>query len=83
MEHTLGVAKYVAGLKLDDTSIYAALLHEVIKYDEYNEEDMLKASSKEVVNMVNTLKRLPMEDNKKLIQEVLALLILEIFLKLI
>lgn len=58
MEHTLGVAKYVAGLKLDDTSIYAALLHEVIKYDEYNEEDMLKASSKEVVNMVNTISKL-------------------------
>lgn len=58
LEHTLGVAKYVATLKLDDSAIYAALLHETIKYDEYNEDEMTKSSSKEVVDMVNTISRL-------------------------
>lgn len=58
LEHTLGVAKYVATLKLDDSAIYAALLHEAIKYDEYNEDEMKKAASKEVVDMVNTISKL-------------------------
>ncbi len=58
LEHTLGVAEYVATLKLDDSAIYAALLHETIKYDEYNKEEMIKASSKEVVEMVNTISKL-------------------------
>ena len=54
----MGVAKYVATLKLDDSAIYAALLHEAIKYDEYNEDEMKKAASKEVVDMVNTISKL-------------------------
>ena len=58
LEHTLGVAKYVAALKLDDSAIYAALLHEAIKYDEYSKEEMTKSSSKEVVDMVNTISKL-------------------------
>lgn len=58
LEHTLGVAKYVATLKLDDSAIYAALLHEAIKYDEYSKEEMTKSSSKEIVDMVNTISKL-------------------------
>ena len=49
---------YVATLKLDDSSIYAALLHETVKYEEYEEAEMIKASSKEIVDMVNTISRL-------------------------
>ena len=58
LEHVIGVATYVATLKLDDSSIYAALLHEAVKYEEYEEVEMLKATSKEVVDMVNTVSRL-------------------------
>lgn len=58
LEHVIGVAKYVATLKLDDSSIYAALLHEAVKYEEYEEVEMIKASSKDVVDMVNTISRL-------------------------
>ena len=58
LDHTIGVANYVAGLKLDDTSIYAALLHEVVKFEEYNEEEMKKTTSDEVVDMVNTISKL-------------------------
>lgn len=58
LEHVIGVAKYVATLKLDDSSIYAALLHEAVKYEEYEETEMIKASSKEIVDMVNTISRL-------------------------
>ena len=58
LEHVIGVAKYVATLKLDDSSIYAALLHETVKYEEYEETEMIKASSKEIVDMVNTISRL-------------------------
>ena len=58
LEHVIGVAKYVATLKLDDSSIYAALLHEAVKHEEYEEVEMIKASSKDVVDMVNTISRL-------------------------
>ena len=58
LEHTLGVACYVANLKLDDSAIYAALLHEVIKYPEYDEQEMIKNSSSEIVDMVNTISKL-------------------------
>ena len=58
LDHTIGVANYVATLKLDDTSIYAALLHEVVKFEEYNEEEMKKTTSDEVVDMVNTISKL-------------------------
>lgn len=58
LDHTIGVANYVAGLKLDDTSIYAALLHEVVKFEEYSEEEMKKMTSYEVVDMVNTISKL-------------------------
>lgn len=58
LDHVIGVATYVATLKLDDSSIYAALLHEAVKYEEYEEVEMVKASSKEIVDMVNTISRL-------------------------
>lgn len=58
LDHVIGVATYVATLKLDDSSIYAALLHEAVKYEEYEEVEMIKASSKEIVDMVNTISRL-------------------------
>src|SRR5574344_2473663 len=58
LEHTLGVAEYVASLKLDDSAIYAALLHEVIKYPEYDEKEMEKVCKKEVIDMVNTISKL-------------------------
>ena len=58
LEHAMGVASYVANLKLDDSSVYAALLHEAVKYDEYDKQEMIKASSKEIVDMVNTISKL-------------------------
>ena len=58
LEHALGVAINVANLKLDDSAVYAALLHEVIKFDEYKESELIKASSKEISDMVNTISKL-------------------------
>lgn len=56
--HTLGVAKYIALLKLDDNSIYAAFLHEVVKYQEYDEKELKKIVDKEVIEMINTISKL-------------------------
>ena len=36
--HVIGVAKEVAGLRIDDVSVYAALLHEVVNLDGYDEK---------------------------------------------
>ncbi len=58
MSHTLGVAKYIASLKLDDNSVYAAFLHEVIKFEEYDEKELKKIVDKEVIDMVNTISKL-------------------------
>lgn len=38
MEHTLGVALEVIEMKLDEDSVYAAILHEVVKLDDYNKK---------------------------------------------
>ena len=58
MSHTLGVAKYIASLKLDDNSVYAAFLHEVIKFEEHDEKELKKIVDKEVIEMVNTISKL-------------------------
>lgn len=58
MSHTLGVAKYIASLKLDDNSVYAAFLHEVIKFEEHDEKELKKIVDKEVIDMVNTISKL-------------------------
>src|SRR5574344_294354 len=74
LEHTLGVAEYVASLKLDDSAIYAALLHEVIKYPEYDEKAMEKVCKKEVIDMINTISKLSyfnFRHNEKVDKEIL------------
>ena len=40
MEHTLGVALEVIEMKLDEDSVYAAILHEVVKLDDYNKKEV-------------------------------------------
>ncbi len=51
IEHTLGVAMDVANLKLDEESVYAALLHEVIR-NGGNLDDVRKKVSAEVADII-------------------------------
>ena len=56
--HTLGVANMVAELKLDDTSIYVALLHEAIRLEEFDEKEFLRKFETEILDMIKTIDKL-------------------------
>ncbi len=53
-EHSLGVAIEVAKLKLDITSIYACILHELVKTD-VDFKDVTELFSKEIVDIIKGL----------------------------
>ncbi len=57
-EHCIGVACEVAKLRLDEDTIYAALLHETIKLEDFSGDDIEKIAGIEVLNMVKTVERL-------------------------
>ena len=54
----IGVAKEVAGLRIDDVSVYAALLHEVVNLDGYDEKKLRIEFTDEIVDIILTVKRL-------------------------
>lgn len=56
--HVIGVAKEVAGLRIDDVSVYAALLHEVVNLDGYDEKKLRIEFTDEIVDIILTVKRL-------------------------
>lgn len=58
IDHVIGVAREVAILRLDDTSIYASLLHGVVKCDDYNEEEIRELFGKEILDMIQTVDKL-------------------------
>ena len=68
LEHTIGVATEVTLLKLDENSIYASLLHEVIKFDVDLNEVQTKFGEEVVtlVKGVNKLSYLNYANNDKL-----------------
>ena len=72
MDHVLGVASQVAKLRLDDISIYACILHGVVKCDNFVPKEFEKKFGKEILNMVLTVDRLSclnLKDKEKLDSE--------------
>ncbi len=57
LEHTLGVATEVALLKLDENSIYASILHEVVKFN-VDMKDITLNFGEEVTNLIKGVSRL-------------------------
>ena len=58
MEHVIGVAVEVAKLRIDDVSIYASLLHEVVNIDGYDTKKLRSEFGDEIVDIVETIKKL-------------------------
>lgn len=58
IEHVVGVASQVATLRIDDISVYAALLHGVVKTEYYDKKKLTNLFGKEVVDIVETVDRL-------------------------
>lgn len=57
LEHAVGVASEVAKLRLDDTSVYAAILHGLIRLEEYDEKEMLELFGEEIVEIITTVEK--------------------------
>ncbi len=58
IEHVKGVAFQVAKLRLDDVSIYASLLHGVVKSEKFDKVEFEKLFSKEILDIVLTVDKL-------------------------
>lgn len=58
VDHVIGVAKVVISLRLDDVSVYAALLHGVAKCDNFDKKEFEKLFGTEVLDMVLTIDKL-------------------------
>ncbi|MDO4283268.1 MAG: bifunctional (p)ppGpp synthetase/guanosine-3',5'-bis(diphosphate) 3'-pyrophosphohydrolase [Clostridia bacterium] len=58
IDHVIGVATEVARLRLDDTSIYASLLHGTLKCDNYNRDEIEEKFGKEIVEIIETVDKL-------------------------
>lgn len=56
--HPLGVAKLITQLKLDEASICAALLHDVVEDTETTRHDIVEAFGTEVADLVDALTKL-------------------------
>ena len=56
--HPLGVAKLVSQLKLDEASICAALLHDVVEDTDTTRHDIVEAFGTEIADLVDALTKL-------------------------
>ena len=56
--HAVHVAEIVASLKIGITAVYAAILHEVTKFEEYKYEDIEKVLGEEVATLVKDASKL-------------------------
>ena len=63
MDFVTEVASEVATLRLDDKSIYAALLYPVSDYEDFNEKELTEVAGRETKDLILTLKQLE-EDYK-------------------
>ena len=52
LDHSIKVATIVAGLKIGINPVYAAIIHEVTKFDKYSEEEVKKLFGDDVSEMV-------------------------------
>lgn len=58
MEHAIGVASKVATLRIDDVSVYCALLHSTRKLDDYDKDKMKKEFGSEITEIIDTIDKL-------------------------
>ena len=58
LEHVIGVAKIVATLRIDDVSIYASLLHGILKCENVDIKKLKEMFGDEVVDIVITVNKL-------------------------
>ncbi len=58
VEHVIGVATQVATLRIDDISIYASLLHGVVKNENYDKKKLISLFGKEIVDIIETIDKL-------------------------
>ena len=56
MDFVLEIAGEVATLRLDDKSIYAAILSPIADYEDYDEKELKEVAGNETVELVTTLK---------------------------
>lgn len=58
MEHVIGVAKEVALLRIDDISVYAAILHGVVKCQNVDLKKLRKEFGNEIIDIIETADKL-------------------------
>lgn len=58
LEHVVGVAMHVATLRIDDISVYASLLHGVVKTEHYDKKKLTNMFGKEIVEIIETVDKL-------------------------
>ena len=58
MEHVIGVAKEVAILRIDDVSVYAAILHGVVKCENIDLKKLRKEFGNEIIDIIETADKL-------------------------
>ena len=58
MEHVIGVAKEVALLRIDDVSVYAAILHGVVKCKDLDFKKLRKEFGNEIIDIIETADKL-------------------------
>ena len=58
MDHAIGVAKEVAVLRIDDVSVYGAILHGVVKKEEYESKKFRKEFGNEICDIIETVDKL-------------------------
>ncbi len=61
MDFVCEVAGEVATLRLDDKSIYAALLYPIVDFKDYDEKEVQEIADKETIDLILTLKQLEEE----------------------
>lgn len=61
MDFVLEIAGEVATLRLDDKSIYAAILSPIADYEDYDEKELKEVAGDETLELVTTLKQLEEE----------------------
>lgn len=61
MDFVLEIAEEVATLRLDDKSIYAAILSPIADFQDYDEKELKDVAGNETVELVTTLKQLEEE----------------------
>lgn len=61
IDFVLEIAEEVATLRLDDKSIYAAILSPIADYEDYDEKELKEVAGDETLELVTTLKQLEEE----------------------